>query len=356
MKHHRIYVCHTYYNVFVSLLKELNIQREKPDKGVIALSLMSTNFQDLGIILKRLNVFNDIIELNEVHPSKFEEKFAYTINRSHWWNPFQIIINYTFYWRYIAKQTAKYINHDFRNYKDIYVFCDSDPIGQYLNYKRIPYTAVEDGLEAVRISAVEKSIDFLRPKIILSKFNIIFMRDGHSRYAKAIEVNSAKDIFTFGRNVVEVPRKVLLNNLNQTEKEMIYDTFIKVNETYRFENGRKNALLLAGQLCDPEYSFKIYHDIINEYCQGYNVYIKPHPIDENDYAAEFPDCVVLQRFFPLEIFNIKCDLNIERMISVTSVLDDYTFANEKIRLGLKFLNKYTFPGILTQPTDYFNKQ
>lgn len=352
MKSDRIYVCHTYYNVFISLLKELNFQRENPDKGVIALSLMSTNFNDLSVSLKRLNLFSEVLELNEVHPSKFEEKFEFAINKSHWWNPFQLIINYVFYWRYIAKQTEKYINVDFHGFKQIYVYCDSDPIGQYLNYKRIPYTAVEDGLEAVRINSVEKSIDFLRLKIILAKFGIIFMRDGHSRYAKAIEVNSAKGIFSFGRTVVEVPRKALLNNLDQTEKEMIYDTFIKVNETHRFENGRKNALLLAGQLCNPEDSFKIYHDIINEYCQGYNVYIKPHPIDENDYVAEFPECVVLQRFFPLEIFNIKCDLNIERMISVTSVLDDYTFANEKIRLGLKYLERYDFPNMLTQPVDY----
>lgn len=35
---------------------------------------------------------------------------------------------------------------DFKKYQDIYVFCDSDPIGYYLNYKKIHYHAVEDGL------------------------------------------------------------------------------------------------------------------------------------------------------------------------------------------------------------------
>ncbi|PKO98499.1 MAG: hypothetical protein CVU13_10095 [Bacteroidetes bacterium HGW-Bacteroidetes-8] len=349
----RIYICHTYYNVFVSLLKEFNYQRIDQNKGSIALSMMSTKFNDLAARLKCLNIFNEVLELNEVHPTKFKQKFKYSINQSRWWNPYQWVINNVLYWRYIAKQTGKNINIDFNKYAKIFVYCDSDPIGQYLNYRRINYIAVEDGLEAVRINAVEKSVMFLIPKIILSKLGISYMQNGYSRYAREIEVNSSNGIFSFGRKIVEVSRKELFNKLTQSEKELIYDTFILGNITDRFENGKKNALLLAGQLCNPKDSIKIYRDIINEYCYGFNVYIKPHPIDDNDYATEFPDCVVLERFFPLEIFNIKCSLNIERMISVTSVLDDYSFAKEKFRLGLKFLAKYDYPGMLTQPTDYF---
>ena len=35
-------------------------------------------------------------------------------------------------------------------YKDIYVYCDSDPIGYYLNQNHIRYHAVEDGLNCLK--------------------------------------------------------------------------------------------------------------------------------------------------------------------------------------------------------------
>jgi hypothetical protein len=352
-KSERIYVCHTYYNVYITLLKEFGFQKNSPNKGVLALSLMSNDFRDLKQHLDKLCLFSEIIELNEVHPNYFEEKFKYRLDKSYWWNPFRWYINWFLYWRYIAKQTSKHINIDFKKYHQIFVYCDSDPIGQYLNYTRIKYIAVEDGLEAVRINNPERNSKLLKLKIILANLGISFMRDGYSRYAKEVEVNSAKELYSFGRNITEVPRKELFNNLNNLEKEKIYNVFFNRKYLKTFDNEKKNALILAGQLCSsPADSFKIFHDIIKEYCTEYNVYIKPHPIDKIDYKKEFETCIVLERFFPLEIFNIKCDLKIDRMISVTTVLDDYTFPKEKIRLGLKYLEKYNYPNMLTQPIDY----
>ena len=37
-----------------------------------------------------------------------------------------------------------------KQYRDIYVYCDSDPIGVYLNRKGIRYHAVEDGLDCLK--------------------------------------------------------------------------------------------------------------------------------------------------------------------------------------------------------------
>ena len=45
----RIYVCHTFYHVYVSILKEMKLEREDTayEKGDIALSSISTDFGDL---------------------------------------------------------------------------------------------------------------------------------------------------------------------------------------------------------------------------------------------------------------------------------------------------------------------
>lgn len=343
----RIYVCHTYYNVFVTLLKELNYQKTENDKGTIALSVISTDFKDLKIRLEKFGIFEKVIELNEIHPYNFTEKFKYDDIKGVY-NPFRIFANWVLRWRYIAKQTEKYINIDFTTYKHIFVYCDSDPIGMYLNYKKIRYTAVEDGLESCRINKLENYVKLLRLKILLSKLGIMFMSDGHSKYAGELEVNDENGIYSYGRKVFGVSRSKLLENLNKKDKEIIYDIFYSGASVKKFFNDKKNAMLLTGQLCSSENSFNIYRDIIKSYCEGYNVYIKPHPIDNGDYENEFPNCIVLERFFPVEIFNIKCDLEIEKLISVTSVLDQHKFAKEKIRLGISFLNQYSYPDLLNQ--------
>jgi hypothetical protein len=175
------------------------------------------------------------------------------------------------------------------------------------------------------------------------------MKDGHSKYAKAVEVNSENNLYSFGRKIIGESRQELLNRLTNFEKEKIYKVFFEGGSIRKFNNKKRNAMLLAGQLCSTQKSFDIYRDIIKEYCNGYNIYIKPHPIDSSDYQKEFPKCIVLERFFPIEIFNIKCELSIDKLVSVTSVLDQHTFANEKIRLGIDFLDKYQDPEMLYQP-------
>ena len=51
----RIYVCHTFYHVYVSILKEMKLEREDTvyEKGDIALSSISTDFGDLEERLRK---------------------------------------------------------------------------------------------------------------------------------------------------------------------------------------------------------------------------------------------------------------------------------------------------------------
>lgn len=334
----RIYVCHTYYHVYVSILKELNFQKKNCERGTIALSLMSTNFKNLKSRLESSNIFSEVIELNEVHPRFFNQKFKYEIGKGNW-----IFKFYTrmLYWKYIAVKEEEFINVVFSIYSDIYVYCDGDPIGQYLNYKKIHYHAVEDGLDSCKYGATENAnSNFFILKLMLTKLGVLFIQDGYAKYAIDLEVNNKIGLKTFGRKVVEIPRKKLLDTLTIDEKQKIYDVFF-VGTTDKVFINKKNIMLLTQGVCTIEQRIKMYKDIIRDYCDGYNVYIKPHPIDNVDYKKEFPECIVLEQFFPIEIFNFKCELDIDKIISVYSAsLDSLTFAEEKINLGVSLLDNY----------------
>ena len=81
---------------------------------------------------------------------------------------------------------------DFRNYRDIYVFCDSDPIGYYLNWKKIPYHALEDGLDCIYYydTARYDNRGHFRLKAFLASLNLIFIQNGYSKYCVDMEVNN----------------------------------------------------------------------------------------------------------------------------------------------------------------------
>ena len=47
MQKERIYVCHTFYHVYVSILKEFALSPENPGGATMVLSKMSTDFSGL---------------------------------------------------------------------------------------------------------------------------------------------------------------------------------------------------------------------------------------------------------------------------------------------------------------------
>ena len=60
-----IYVCHTYYHVFVTMLKELNKPAEERGKATLVLSRMSNDFEDFKARAEKSGVFAEVIEFDE---------------------------------------------------------------------------------------------------------------------------------------------------------------------------------------------------------------------------------------------------------------------------------------------------
>ena len=225
-------MCHTFYHVYVAILKEMKQQREETPgrykKADIALSSISTNFENLGERLAKTGIFNKVIALDEKREDFFPELAKYRRNYS---NILKHMINRMIFTKKLARCEIPYMKViAFEAYKDIYVFCDSDPIGYYLNYKHIPYHAVEDGLDCLKNldDAYVANHGHFKLKTWFSRHNLIFIMNGWGKYCIDMEINDRSVVPTDCPRFVEEPRKPLEKALTSEQKKKMIQGFFEV--------------------------------------------------------------------------------------------------------------------------------
>ena len=283
----RIYVCHTFYHVYITFLKELALPREKQGGATLVLSRMSNDFGDLKERIEALGFFEEVLWYDEKREEFFPELAKYKVDRGN------IVVNMlqriSFTSRF-AKLQEQFVPVDMKQYKDIYVYCDSDPIGVYLNKKKIRYHAVEDGLDCL------KTLDMARVtnkghfeiKAFFAKIGLIHIENGYSRYCIDMEVNDRSVLKYDNPKYREVPRKPLFERLTDDDKQLLLKAFVKDKEEIEErikeakEGKRKTVLILTDPLCDLETRKRIMDDQLKMF--GHDdegrealVFIKPHP-------------------------------------------------------------------------------
>ena len=71
----RIYVCHTYYHVYVTFLKELNLPKEMRGQAALVLSNLSNDFEDLKTRVEFKLKFKKVVGvLTEMKDLQFAEE------------------------------------------------------------------------------------------------------------------------------------------------------------------------------------------------------------------------------------------------------------------------------------------
>ena len=108
---------------------DIKFLRENPD---VVKENIKKKFQD-----EKLPLVDEVIALDEKREDFFPELAKYRKNYS---NILKHMVNRMIFTKKLAKCEIPYMKViDFEAYADIYVFCDSDPIGYYLNYRHIYY-------------------------------------------------------------------------------------------------------------------------------------------------------------------------------------------------------------------------
>lgn len=344
----RVYVCHTYYHVYVTFLKELNLPAEKRGQADLLLSKMSIDFEHLRERVESTGLFDRVLEYDEKREDFFPELAGYQRDRGN------IVFNMFFrilFTKKLAKLNEPYVPVNFKEYKDIYVFCDSDPVGYYLNWKHIPYHALEDGLNSlVHIDAARyDNRGHFGLKVFFSrKLNLIFIQNGYGKYCIDMEVNDIGAIPYPCPQYREVPRQQLVDKLTDSDKNLILQAFIRDKEKLekQIRDSRQTGdkiLILTEPLCDLEVREKIFRDLIHTYAKEGTVFLKPHPRDVLDYRKVFPEYPQFDPAVPMEMLNFFPGLRFRKVISVLTEIKAIRFADEAVRLGPDFLDKYEDP-------------
>ena len=105
-------------------------------------------------------------------------------------------------------------------------------------------------------------------------------------------------------------------------------------------------------LCELDVREQIFRDCIEQYGQIAGtesvILIKPHPRDVLDYEAVFPEHIILDKKFPMEVLNYIEGLTFRRVISVFTVVHAIRFAEEIVYLGEDFMDHYEDPKLHRQ--------
>lgn len=356
MKDGRVYVCHTFYHVYVACLKELHIRRkqkaERAGAATLVLSTMSNHFGDLFSRARASGLFQEVVRFDEKEAGFFPELAPLKRDTGsllhNLWNRIRFC-------RKLAALEAPYVPVDFKRYQEIYVFCDSDPIGYFLNANKIRYHALEDGLNCIAANdtAHYDNRGHFALKAFLAKVGLIFIQNGYAKYCIDMEVNDLSLLKYSFHKYVEVPRKDLTDALTQEDKKLLLRIFI-ANDTdlkkllMPQETGPR-VLILTEPLCDPETRKRLFLDVANRYGrirgEKAQIMIKQHPRDLVDYREVFPDALLFGADFPMEMLNLIPGLQFDRIVSIYTMLDALTCGKEKVFLGDDFMDRYEAPEI-----------
>lgn len=351
-----IYICHTFYHVYVAALKELERIRQGQggERADLMLSAMSTDFGDLEKRVRESGIFRDVIRFGEKDWTFFPELVPLKKDTG---SLVRNMLQRVRFCRRLGDLEADYVPVDLKAYRDIYVFCDSDPIGYYLSRRKIYYHALEDGLNCLRYrdTAVEDNRGHFAFKAWMAKRGLIFIQNGYGKYCLDMEVNDLSALDHPIPNMKECSREELVSHLTPEDREKLCSMFIanrkELDDTLREAKnaGMPLVLILTEPLCqDLSVRERLFRDMIAEYGtigdRKARIVIKPHPRDLLDYHRIFPEHVILDSRFPMEILNFT-GAEFDRVVTVYTVPSGIHCARQKIYLGNEYMDRYEDPAL-----------
>ena len=325
MNKKNLFICHTYYHVFISVIKALKNNNLNYILLVSSWQYDNLNFDNkIQHRLKDSKIFIDVL----VENYNIEEKQR--IQKGYFKDIKKLIF---------LKKMKKNYPINLNNYDEIYLFSDTTPVGRYINICKIKYNLLEDGTDCFINNKNRINSKNGIKKII--KYFFGFKDSGKAKYIKSIEVNDKNGIFLKRKNIIETKKSQMLKELNCNDKKIISNIFLSNINLEKFNN---YVLIITQPLFDDKLlkneteQLKIYNNIIDQYCKNDKVFIKLHPRETTNYEKLNKKCYILKDNFPLELFNFYDNLKFKKIITISSTsINVLNNSNDKIILGWEWL-------------------
>ena len=229
---------------------------------------------------------------------------------------------------------------DRARYENVYIHNDWSVLGRYLQDCHAGYILCEDtfgstlGPDQHLVTDQRAAPDFAQKQ----KTGKGYLYWGDSRWCRAVESEDAARCTLFpAARMISDSKGALLRSLTEAEKAMVRAVFL----TRPLPEQAEGATLLLPRsfvedgLLTQDRQNAMFQAVAARYAAG-PLFIKTHPRDATDYAALFPDAVILERTMPSEVLNFCLPFTFRRAVTVQSfVLRGFTAAEEKILLTLE---------------------
>lgn len=281
-----VYICHTLYHVFISILKIFKLF------GCDDIVLVDTipQAEDLANRLRSEHLFKKVYLLKKSR--LFVDASSYHVNHL-----YVALFN-----RRLDRQL------DFlRSYEKVFIFNDYSELGAYLNQSGIPYHLIEDGCDCYKFTNQHEARRKAKTaKRVLEKVFGVPSGLASGKCLLDVEVNDAKDMRTeFECPIIEVPRKRLMMVSNQSQVQTLFRIF-DANNLSSIDSD--SILILTQPLWESGVTkrgadtAKYYAEVMRMFSNSH-CYIKPHPRDDTDYSLIASEDQIIDKNLPIEILN-----------------------------------------------------
>lgn len=302
----RLYICSTYYHVYITLLKQF----AAPEGTDIVVCDDIPTGEKLTERLSTTGLFQHVWYVEQSKLPEIRGK-----NRLDW-----VLFQHRRRFRTIHPM----LPFDLDDYRDIYIFHDGTPLGMYLADAKCPYHLIEDSLNFYQQILDTSQAHHFKPHNLKywgrKLLNSGYFPLGESRYVIGVEVNENKDLQIELPNVEELSRNSLYERLTEQEKQMLLQVFECPNLAGIDDNTAVvlTEPLYADGLCKTaQEQMDTYHALVRALkAEGYTVIIKPHPRDREDYNSLHVR--ILGRSFPVEIFRFLPGIRFDCAATVSS--------------------------------------
>lgn len=317
--------CHTYYQVFVACIRAMRAP-QKPDlvlaSGVLPGAEALKSRLDAAGIFDRVLLFNE----QESHSPMYK-------------NPVLVLFFQHFMHR---RHIEKYCHFklDFSRYDRVYFYNDWNELCRYVQDYHVPYIMCEDTFARNAVPEYDwRTTQAAEPFYRLRRaIGYGYLYWGAYKYTTAIETECLAKTGPWADNFVEDSKAALFAGVTEPEKQILTRIFVT---TPLPSTAERPCLLLTRPFCSDGYvsneaeQLALFDRVLREYAAGCTVFIKPHPRDDADYAAAFPDAIILDKNMPSEVLNIAFPFRFDRAVTIGSAsLNTLTCAEEKRMLEM----------------------